>query len=410
MTTFLVICLIILLGVSAFSSASETALFSLSSMKVRAFQQSRDPRGRIVARLLSCSKKLLVTILILNVFVNILVQNVVSTIFGSLSSWFMTVGVPLILTLIFGEVLPKALAIANNTKISLHVSRVIYFVEKVLTPIRVVLVPVTTAISRFTYFFLKYRTPVSQEELKIALNTSKEFGHLSQNEAKLLKGFLNLEGDVAKEIMCPRHEILYYDIEAPLEELHAVFVDKGCSRVPVCKGDLEDVIGILTATDYFIHKPMIESGKGVEKYCSKPFYVPESTSCRRLLSQLYEREDSMAVVVDEYGAIAGIITNEDLEEVVVGQIIDPRRDEKAHYVQAGEGVIIASGKLELTEFEEIFDAHLESPNNMATIGGFLTEKLGDIPKEGEKFVTEEFLFHVLSSDPTKVGRVYIRKL
>lgn len=117
----------------------------------------------------------------------------------------------------------------------------------------------------------------------------------------------------------------------------------------------------------------------------------------------------MAIVVDEYGAISGLITNEDLEEVVVGQIVDPDRDAESHYVNAGDGVIIASGKLELTQFEEIFDYHLESPNNMATIGGWLTEMIGDIPQEGEKYMTDDFLFHVLSADQTKVGRVYIRK-
>ena len=117
----------------------------------------------------------------------------------------------------------------------------------------------------------------------------------------------------------------------------------------------------------------------------------------------------MAIVVDEYGSISGVVTLEDLVEVVVGQITD-RRDEKILYTKAGEDVIIASGKMELAEFEEIFDVHLDSENNMATIGGWLMEKLGDIPKEGTKFVTDEFLFHVLSSDQKRIRRVYIRKL
>jgi putative hemolysin len=410
MIIFLVIALVVLLGISAYSSASETSLFSLSSMKVRAFQQGRDPRGRIVAKLLSCSRKLLVTILIVNVFVNILVQNVVSSIFGSLSGWFYTVGIPLILSLVFGEVIPKALAISNNTRIALSISRSLYIIEKLLTPIRFILVPVTSAVSRFTYFFLKYRTPVSHEELKHALSTSKEFGHLNQSEAKLLRGFLNLEDDVVKEIMCPRQDILYYNLADPLDALHTLFVDKECSRVPVCRGDLEEMVGIVSATDYFVNKRSILDEGKLERYCTKSFYIPESTTCRRVLSLLYERGDSMAIIVDEYGAISGLVTNEDLEEVVVGQITDPRRDEESHYVTAGEGVVIASGKLELAEFEEIFDSHLESPNNMATIGGWLTEMMGDIPKEGEKYETDEFLFHVLSSDQTKVVRVYIRKL
>ncbi|MCB1110790.1 MAG: HlyC/CorC family transporter, partial [Chlamydiia bacterium] len=116
-----------------------------------------------------------------------------------------------------------------------------------------------------------------------------------------------------------------------------------------------------------------------------------------------------AVVVDEYGSVSGLITLEDLVETVVGQIAD-RRDEKSHYTQASSDIIIASGKLELIEFEEIFDYHLESPNNMATIGGWLTEVLGDIPKSGTKIERHGFLFHVLASDVNRVRRIYIRRL
>jgi CBS domain containing-hemolysin-like protein len=127
-----------------------------------------------------------------------------------------------------------------------------------------------------------------------------------------------------------------------------------------------------------------------------------------LLRQMYEKEESIAVVVDEYGSIAGIIAFEDLIEVVVGEIAD-RRDSKSLYTKSKSDVIIASGKLEMAEFEEIFQVALYSPNNMVTIGGWLTEQLGDIPKAGTKYMTDDFLFHVLASDPTRIRRIYIRK-
>jgi putative hemolysin len=124
---------------------------------------------------------------------------------------------------------------------------------------------------------------------------------------------------------------------------------------------------------------------------------------------LYDRKESIAIVVDEYGSVSGLITLEDLVEVVVGEIAD-RRDVKARFTRAGEDVIITSGKFELAEFEEVFGKELFSENNVVTIGGWLTEQLGDIPKTGTKYVTEEFLFHVLASEPTRVKRVYIRRL
>ena len=128
-----------------------------------------------------------------------------------------------------------------------------------------------------------------------------------------------------------------------------------------------------------------------------------------LMQQMYQKKESLAVVVDEYGSISGIIAFEDLVEVVVGEIVD-RRDTKSLYTKSKSDVIIASGKLELSELEEIFPVTLYSPNNMVTIGGWLTEQLGDIPKAGTKYVTNDFLFHVLASDATRVRRVYIRRL
>ena len=115
------------------------------------------------------------------------------------------------------------------------------------------------------------------------------------------------------------------------------------------------------------------------------------------------------MVVDEYGSISGVIALEDLVEAVIGQIAD-RRDDVSHFTQPSDDIVIASGKLELIEFEEIFDYHLESPNNMATIGGWLTELTGDIPKSGTKVERHGFLFHVLASDVNRVRRVYIRRL
>jgi len=345
----------------------------------------------------------------LNICMNILVQNVVSGIFGTLSGWGLNVGLPLALTLIFGEVIPKSIAIANNEKLVLFAARFLSVVEKIVAPFRVVIIPVTNFISRSCFFFLKYTSKASPQELKHALQTSRDFGFLNPEEAKLLRGFLNMEEDTLREIMCPRGEILAYDVVQPLDRLKDIFCDKECSRVPVFENDLEYILGVMTAIEFFKHQNQFTKGKDLERYLEKPTYMPEATVAKRALADLAHSEAEMAMVVDEYGSISGLITEEDLIEVVVGQIID-KRDVEQHFTKAGDDVIIASGKMELSEFEELFEIHLESPNNMATIGGWLTEKLGDIPKEGEKVVTDRFLFHILASDATKVEKVYIRRL
>lgn len=405
----LIALLIILVLFSGFLSGSETALFSLSSMKVRAFRHGNDPRGKLIARLLSKPRELLVTILMLNVLMNILVQNVVSGIFGLFSSWWLTVGVPLALTLIFGEIIPKSLAYARNTWIAYHAAPLLRGIEWLLKPIRDAITFITSWISRIFFFYLSKEKEISIDELKYALRTSKESGVVVDEEAKLVRGYLNLEDDLVKELMCPRGEVLFFDINDSISKLVHLFVDDECSRIPVCNGTLENVLGIMTSGSFFLHRDRIQTSHDIIPFLRKLKFVPESMIARALLQRFYEEEETMMIVVDEYGSVSGLITLEDLVETVIGQIAD-RRDDKSHYTRASEDIIIASGKLELIEFEEMFDVHLESPNNMATIGGWLTELMGDIPKSGTKIEMHGFLFHVLASDVNRVRRVYIRRL
>lgn len=407
--TLLITALCILILCSAFMSATETSFFSLSTMKIRAFKIGKEKRGKLVARLISNPRKLLVTILMLNVITNILVQNVVASIFGTDSGWLLNVVVPLGLTLIFGEVIPKSLALSNNAKVASFAAPTIQFAEKAIGPLRDGITFLTSNISRVMFFFLKKERGVSLDELKVALRTSKRFGFLNTEEAKLVRGYLNLDDDLVKEIMQPRQEIVAFNLDNPVSSLKNLFVEEQCSRIPVYNKDIENIFGIISSSSFFLHQKGIHTAEELKEHLQKPFFVPESTPAKMLLRQFYEREETMAIVVDEYGSLSGLVTLEDLVEIVVGQIVD-KRDEKHLYTRAGEDVIIASGKMELSEFEEVFDFHLNSDNNMATIGGWLTEKLGDLPKEGTKFVTDEFLFHVLSSDEKRIRRIYIRKL
>jgi len=406
-------CLIILLAFlvccSAFLSATETAFFSLSTMKIRSFEDGEDPKGKLVAKLISRPRNLLVTIIMFNVILGILIQNVVANIFGNFAGWLLNVGVPLVLTLVFGEVIPKSLSLLHNDKVATKVVGVVNRVEKIVSPFRKAIIVITNAISHVMFFFLKKENEVSLDELKVALRTSKKFGFLNSEEAKLIRGYLNLDDDLIKEIMTPRQSIVGFDINQDISILKDLFIDQECSRIPVYDKNLENIIGILWSGVFFLHQHEIITKEDLKRFVKKPFFVSESTPAKVLFSQFYEKEEVMAIVVDEYGSICGLVTLEDLVEIVVGQIID-RRDEKVLYTKAGDDVIIASGKMELGDFEELFDIHLNSENNMATIGGWLTEKLGDIPKEGDKLFQEGFLFHVLSSDQKRVRRVYIRKL
>lgn len=409
MITLFVSSLVFLLFCVAFSAASETALFSLSSIKVKAYSQDADPKKRLIAHLLSRPHDLLITMIILNVTMSILVQNVTSNMFGDYSGWAINVALPLALTLIFGEIIPKSIGFAHNERIARRVAKPLSFLQKLFLPLRKALLFISGGITRVMFFYLKKEKEISVDELEHALATSEATGVLGSEEAELMRGYLQLEESTVKEFMRPREEVLFYDFNEPLNELIHLFVDMECTRIPVCEGGLDQVKGIITSGVFFINRESIKSPADLPPFLKKPFFVPESSSAKALLEEMYERRESLSIVVDEYGSFSGLITLEDLVESVVGEIAD-RRDEKSRYTKTGEDVIIASGKLELLELEELIHVSLPSENNMVTIGGWITEQMGDIPKSGTQYVWKNLLFHVLSSDQRRVKRVYIRKL
>jgi CBS domain containing-hemolysin-like protein len=358
---------------------------------------------------MSRPRDVLVTILMLNVLANLLVQNTVSSLFDAFDDWTLKVGLPLLLTLIFGEVLPKSIALPSNASIAPRVAPWISGAAKLLRPIRVPLTKATSWISRFLFVFLKKEKEISAEELRHVLKSSEESGVLLPQECDLIGGSLDLQTSLVRERMRPREEILFYDIQDPLSKLNHLLVDLETTRVPVCDGDLEKLLGILTARRFFFHREQVKAGSDLAPILKKPYFVPETTRSWNLLKNLRERNESLAIVVDEYGTISGLVTQEDLIEAVVGEITD-RRDAKSLYTRSSDDVIIASGKLELSEFKEIFGISLKSRENIVTLGGWLIEQLGDIPATGAKYATDDFLFYVLAAEPNRIRRIYVRRL
>lgn len=409
MIVLLIATLVALLSVSAFSSASETALFSLSPLAVKTYKSSGNPRWILIAKLLEHPRDLLVTILILNIFANLLVQNAVSTLFSSSTQWALKVGIPIILVLIFGEVLPKSIVMPNNAKTAYRIAPWIDRIARFLAPIRIPLTKATSWVSRVLFFFFTREKEISVDELRHILKTSEESGVLLPQECDLIGGALDLSASSVKERMRPRDEVLFYDIHEPIEKLYTLMVDLATTRVPVCDENLDHLLGILSTRRFFFHQAQIKQSADLIPILKKPYYVPESTKSWALLRNLRERGESLAIVVDEYGSISGLITQEDLIESVVGEISD-RRDSKSSYTRSSEDVIIASGKLELTEFREIFGVPLKSRENVVTLGGWLIEQLGDIPAAGTKYANDQFLFYVLAAEPNRIRRIYVRKL
>lgn len=377
-------------------------------MTLKTYQGNENRGKRLISSLMLRPRDVLVTLLMLNILVNILVQNTVANLFSG-DSWGYKVGIPLVLILVFGEILPKSIALQKNVRLSLFVAPYVDWFLKFLKPIREPLTKVTNWFSRFLFVFLKKEEPISFDELRHVLQASEERGVLLPEECDLIEGSLNLQQSNVKERMRPRDEILYYDIQDPLTSLIHLFVDQETTRVPVCDGHLEKLLGIITTRQYFTHHARIQGSQDLFPILKKPYFVPETTKAWTCLKNLRERGESLAVVVDEYGSISGLITQEDLIEAVVGEIVD-RRDPSSLYTRNGKDVIIASGKLELSVFREIFGVALKSKENIVTLGGWIVEQMGDIPLSGAKFETSQFLFYILDAEPNRIRRVYVRHL
>lgn len=397
----------LLLYASSWISSAETALFSLSSHTLKTYRSSKEITKQLISKLLAHPRDLLVTVFIINTCVNILLQNVASDMFGSHAGWSLKVGVPLALTLVFGEIIPKYIGLQNNVVLAEAVAGKVYILQTLLSGIRRLIIAITAPISHMLFFFLKKERNITKDELIHVIETSQAQGILDKTEAELVAGYLNLQDAEVKEIMWPKEDILFYDIQQPLSRLTHLFSEENRTRIPVCDGSLEHILGIATAMQYF--RQPAKNTSSLISLLQKPFFIPETTAAKQLLVRMNTQDQALALVVDEYGTITGLISREDLMEIVVGQIQD-NREQQALYLRAGPHEVIASGKWELTECNSHFHSSLESQYNSVTLGGWLTEKIGEIPKSGSKWEFEGFLFHILAASPTRITRLFVRKL
>lgn len=406
-TLFFVFILLFLTLCSAYFSGSEVALFSLPTLKVHTFSESSNSRQRKIAELLSSPRDLLVTIFILNTLVNILIQNIASHIFRFTSGWTFKVGFPLVLTLLLGEIIPKYVALHNNVAIAQWTAPSIDFLQNILSPIRRWTIAVTSPISRLLFFFLRKEPGITKEEVEHALKTAHQQKILSDQEIEIVQGYVNLLDADIKDLMRPKDEILFYDINTPLSKLTRLFADEKCTRIPVCDGYLDNILGILSANAYFVGQPRFNAGKDIIKVLQKPIFIPEQTPARLMIKRFFRENEQFSLVVDEYGNLTGLITLEDLAEVVIGSVSDSR-DQKLLYSKAGKNEIIANGRMELDELNEMFGTTFES-DNVVTVGGWLIEQLDGFPLPGTKFEKEGILFQVIAVTPRKIDRILIQR-
>ena len=408
MLFLLSISVLILLVLSAICSSSEIAFFSLSKVRLRLFRTSQDEKKKSIAELLSDSKDLLITIFIVNTIVNILIQNISSDIFLDQGLVF-KIGVPLILVLLFGELLPKYLGLIYNEQIALFFTKVIAHIHRFLSPIRTLVKKTTSFYSRLLFFFLKIDQPLSQQELERIVEKAEKKDILQKEEAILLRSFFRIEKKPIRDLMIPKSNMPLFNTSEPITKLIHLFMTQDTDEIPYCDESEEKILGMITAKDFFSARASINTTEDLLKIMKQPIFLPEGTSCKSVIAKMHARDIHSAIIVDEYGSTQGFVTLELLILRLVPFDI-PNEEKNPEYKRLLKDTIIANGTMPLELLNELFGTDLESKYHQMTLGGWLSEQHGTIPQSGTKLETSTLLFRILSSDETKVRTVFIQSL
>lgn len=399
--------LIFFLFLTALISCMETAFFSLSPFSVDVYKFTKDKRKRIVYNLLLHPRDLLVTLLILNIVANILVQNTFSNIFKQDANWFFKVGVPLLLVLFLGEIFPKTIAILNNEKIAYKTSYILSFFYNLCRPIAIIFTKIAGFVSRFLFFFLKKEKSISKEELIHIIETSEKTKVLNEEERNLALKYLEIKNSFVKEIMCLKEEILAFDIKNNIETLKEIFKKK--ENVALIDGSIDKIIGTLYLKDFILHEERIKDANDLKKFSIKPFFVFENANSLDVFLKMKKEKKKEAFVIDEYGLIVGIVSKQDFLKKFLGELQEEKEKESL-YIKYGKDVLIADAKMEILELKDVFNLDIKSETSQITIGGWMVEKFEKIPQAGENFTDNNVLFYVLEAYPNKIKKIYIRKL
>ncbi len=397
--------LLILLFFSGFFSSAETALFSISRTRAIHLAKESGRTYKLIWQMKRDPHKLLSTILIGNNIVNVGASALATSLtirMVSSNAVGVTTGIMTLLILVFGEVFPKSIATRNNLMVARIVIVPIYWMSIVFYPIILFL----NFIPRLTGKIKK--TPsLTEEELMTFVEVVEEEGEIKEEEKEFIHNIFEFDDTNASEIMTPRGDMFALDIEEKPD--FGKIGKSGFTRIPVYLDTIDNIVGIINIKDIFIHQSTAEDEPNIKKLMNRPYFIPENKKLDQLLHQFKKRKHHIAIVVDEHGGVAGLITMEDVLEEIVGEISDESDKVEPHITRIRENEWAVLGKSEIDEVNETIPMNIPESMGYDTFSGYILDQIGRIPAEKEEFSVGDFKITVKAMDGNRIIEYIVKK-
>jgi gliding motility-associated protein GldE len=403
--------------VSAFFSGSETAFFSLSRADTESLKKKSGAKGTL-SKLLNKPKRLLITILTGNTIVNIAAASLAAVLvrdlcrqghFSETLGLVLEIAVVSFLILLLGEITPKFVALKNAAAVSQRVSSPIRGFQVILTPLIWLFSGITNLVSR-TLGLGQQRLFISEDEIKTLVEVGQEHGELEAEEKEMITSIFEFGDTAIREVMVPRMDMVAVEENTNLDEVVNLIRDHGHSRIPVYRERIDNIVGILYAKDLLPHLGRRQDEK-LTDLVREAIFVPESKKIDEMLKEFQREKVHMAIVVDEYGGTAGLVTLEDILEEIVGEIQDEFDTELPLWQKLDDRTYEVEARIGLDELNEIMGKEAFPPSeDYDTLGGFIFHLTGNVPETGETL--EYGKYHLTVKDVTnrRVGRVRITQI
>ena len=401
--------IIILLFLSAFFSSAETALTTVNRIRIRTLAEAGDKKAITLTRVIEDQGKMLSAILIGNNIVNLSASSLATTftihVFDSRAVGIAT-GILTLVILVFGEITPKTLSTIYSEQIALRYAAPIYYMMVILTP-------VIFLVNKMSLGFLlllridpnKKQEAITEDELRTIVEVSHEEGVIESEEKKMITNVFDFGDSLAKDIMVPRIDMVFVDVNLTYDELLELYEEERFTRMPVYEDSTDNVIGIINMKDLLLLED--KEKFCVRDYLRQPLYTYEFKRTSELMVEMRKTFNNIVIVLDEYGATAGLITLEDMLEEIVGEIRDEYdEDEEDSFKEIGPGEYLVEGSLKLDDLNDRLDLDFES-EDYDSIGGLVIGLLDHLPEAGEEVTHEGVRLVVDSVEKNRIDKIHM---